>query len=135
MSGTGSGGSGEPSLRALSATLVAGALYDFAFAITMVAAPRLLEAGFSLPLPGEPFYLRLIAVLLVIAGGFYWITARDPRSRRAYVAVAIAGRTAGFVALALSALERPALSGLWIAAGGDLLFAFAHAVTGRSLRR
>jgi hypothetical protein len=135
MSSTGSGGLGEPSLRALSATLVAGAIWDFAFAATMLVAPRMLEVTLSLPLPGEPFYLRVIAVLLAIAGGFYWLTARDPRGRRPFVALAIAGRFAGFLLLAWSALERPGLAGLWVAAGGDLFFALAHAVTGRTLRR
>jgi hypothetical protein len=135
MSGTGSSGSGGSSLRPLAATLIAGALWDFAFALGLVLAPGWLHATLSLPLPGEPFYLRVIAALLVIAGGFYWITARDPRSRRPYVAMAIAGRVGGFVALGASAIGRPELAGLWIAAGGDLLFAVAHAATGRSLLR
>jgi len=133
MPGIGPRRSGPAPLRPLAATLVAGALYDFFFAATLVLAPRLLQSSLSLPLPGEPFYLRAIAVLLVLAGGFYWITAQDPASRRAYVAMAIAGRTAGFVAVALSAWGRPDLAGLWVPAGADLLFALAHLATGRSL--
>jgi len=133
MPSTGSRGSGPAPLRLLAATLVAGALYDFLFAATLVLAPRLLQSTLSLPLPGEPFYLRAIAVLLVLAAGFYWITAQDPASRRAYVTMAIAGRTAGFVAIGLSAWGRPDLAGLWVPAGGDLLFALAHAAAGRSL--
>jgi len=135
MARTGSSGSGPAPLRSLAATLLAGALYDFLFAVTLVAAPRLLQSTLSLPLPGEPFYLRAIAALLFLAGGFYWITARDPAARRAYVAMAVAGRTAGFVALALSAYGRSDLAGLWIPAGADLLFALAHAATARPLWR
>jgi hypothetical protein len=130
---TGSSGSGPAPLRPLAATLVAGALYDFLFAATLVLAPRLLQSTLSLPLPGEPFYLRAIAVLLVLAGGFYWITARDPAARRSYVTMAIVGRAAGFVAIALSAWGRPDLAGLWVPAGADLFFALAHAAAGRSL--
>jgi len=122
-------------LRALSTTLVAGAVYDFVFAGLMLAAPGVLARLFALPLPGEAFYLRLIGVLLVIVGGAYLIAARDPGAQRPLVALAIAGRTAGFAALGLSALGRPQLAGLWLPAFGDLLFALLHAVTARRLWR
>lgn len=123
------------SLRALRATLVAGALYDFAFAALMLLAPRVLASVFALPLPGEPFYLRLIAVLLSILGATYLYTARDPAAVPGLVGLAVAGRLAGFAVLAASAAGRPELSGLWGAALGDLAFAVAHAVTGRRLVR
>ena len=126
---------GGRSLRALAATLVTGALYDFAFAALMLFAPQLLGDAFALPLPGEPFYLRLIAVLLAIAGATYLVAARDPAATPALVRLAVVGRLAGSVALASSAAGRPELAGLWGAAAGDFAFGVAHAVTGRRLLR
>lgn len=121
--------------RALAATLLVGAIYDFVFAGLMLAAPRALERGFALPLPGEPFYLRLIAVLLAMVAFTYVVAARDPAAHRPLVALAILGRFAGFVALAASAAGEPRLAGLWGAALADLGFALAHAVAGRKLWR
>ena len=121
--------------RALAASLLLGAIYDFVFAALMLAAPGVLERGFALPLPGEAFYLRLLAVLLVIVGFTYVVAARDPQAHRPLVALAILGRFAGFLVLALSAVGEPRLAGLWGAALGDLAFAFVHAVAGRRLWR
>lgn len=124
-----------PQFRALAVTLRLGAVYDFVFAALMVAAPATLERAFGLPLPGEAFYLRLIAVLLAILGATYLVAARDPRAFRPLVALAVAGRFAGFLALGLSAAGEPRLAGLWGAAAGDLVFSLLHAVTGRRLWR
>lgn len=121
--------------RALAITLRLGAAYDFVFAALMVAAPAVLERAFDLPLPGEAFYLRLIAVLLAILGATYLVAARDPQAYRPLVALAVVGRFAGFLALALSAAGEPRLAGLWGAAAGDLAFSGLHAVTGRRLWR
>jgi hypothetical protein len=129
-------------LRALRATLVAGATYDFVFAALFVAAPRVAAVPLGLPLP-DRFYLWLITVLLAIVGTVYLITARrlgrpgaaaDPEAR-ALVAVAVAGRFLGAVALAAGALTGPGLGGLWLVAAADLAFSLAHVVTGRSLLR
>ena len=130
--------SGPGSWRALAATLRLGALYDVVFAVLMVAAPATLQRAFDLPLPGEPFYLRLIAVLLVMLAATYWITAdgiaaTDPEGYRPLVWLAVVGRLAGFVALGGSALGRPELAGLWGAALADLAFAAATFVAGRRL--
>jgi len=135
MNGNRTGPAGGGGLRALSATLVAGALYDFAFAAAMLVAPGSLAHALSLPLPGESFYLRLIGVLLVLVGAVYLVAARDPAAERPIVALAIAGRAAGFLALALSLVGRPDLRGLWIPALGDLAFALLHAATSRHLWR
>lgn len=123
------------SFRALAVSLRLGAAYDFVFAGLMLAAPGVLERAFALPLPGEAFYLRLIAVLLAILGGVYLVAARDPQANRPLVAIAVVGRCAGFAVLALSAAGEPRLAGLWGAAAGDLAFGVAHALTGRRLWR
>ena len=75
------------------------------------------------------------AALLAIVGACYGVAARDPRAYRPIVAIAIAGRFAGFVFLGLATVGRPDLRGLWVVAVADLVFAVAHLVTGRRLWR
>ena len=123
------------SLRPLSVTLRAGALYDFVFAVLSVAAPAAVTGPLGLPLPGERFYLWVQAALLAIAGACYASAARDPRAYRPIVGIAIVGRFAGFVLLGLATVGRPDLRGLWIVAFADLAFGVAHLVTGRRLWR
>lgn len=125
----------RPAWRPLRGTLIVGALYDFAFAAVFLAAPEVVAVSLAVPLPGERFYLWLVAVLLAMVGATYLVAARDPRHYRPLVAIAIAGRAAGFVALALAAMSRPDLAGLWQPAAGDLLFALAHLATGWRLWR
>lgn len=128
-------GPGVSPTRALSATLVAGAVYDFAFAGWMLLSPESIASTFGLPLPGEPFYTRLIAIFLLILGVVYLEIARDPARLVPFVRIAIVGRLFGFVVLALSTVGAPHLAGLWVPATGDLAFAVAHAVTGWGLLR
>jgi hypothetical protein len=121
-------------LRLLRGSLVAGALYDLAFAGLMVAAPDLPAGWLSLPLPGEAFYLGLFAVLLAMLAVLYIAAARDPRRYSAIIFVAITGRAAGGLVLALAAWRRPDLAGLWPLAAADLGFAALHAVSWLPLR-
>jgi len=121
--------------RVLAATLVAGAVYDYLFAALFVFAPGFLAVTFDLPLPAEAFYLRLLAVLLVMVGTMYLVAARDPASYRPLVAIAIAGRLLGAIGLAASAYGRSDLAGLWPPAAGDLAFALAHALAARGIWR
>jgi hypothetical protein len=121
--------------RALSISLRVGALYDYVLAGLMLLAPGLLQRAFALPLPGEAFYLRALAVLLAMVATVYLVAAIDPAAHRSLVAIAILGRSAGFLAFALSALGEPRLAGLWGPALGDLAFALVHAITARGLWR
>lgn len=121
-------------LRLLRATLVAGALYDLAFAGLMVAAPETVARAFGLPLPGERFYLWLIAVLLAMLAALYLKAAQDPRRYSAVVAVAIAGRLAGAAAFTAAALGRPDLSALYPLAAADAAFGLGHAAFWRPHR-
>lgn len=113
-------------LRLLSASLVAAAIYDLGFAVVMIVAPQLPGRWLGLPLPGERFYLWLIAVLLAMLAAVYLLAAHDPRRYSANIAVAIAGRFLGALAFALATRGRPELSGLWVVAAGDLAFSLAH---------
>jgi hypothetical protein len=121
-------------LRLLRGGLVAGAVYDFVFAVLMVGAPELPATWFALPLPGEAFYLWLIAAMLCMLATLYLAAARDPRRYSAIIAVAILGRGAGALVFALAAWGRPDLAGLWILSASDLGFALFHALSWLPLR-
>ena len=114
-------------LRLLRWGLLIGALYDLGFAVLMVAAPNLPAQWFHLPLPGEPFYLWLCAVLLSALALMYLLAAHDPHRYSGNIAVAILARGLGFLALGYAASGRPELAGLWVVALVDLGFAAVHA--------
>jgi hypothetical protein len=121
-------------LRLLRASLVLGALYDFGFAAAMLAAPAATAAALRLPLPGERFFLQVLAVLLAMLGALYLAAARDPRRLSAVIAIAIAGRLAGAAVLALNAGGRPDLANLWWLAAADGVLGIAHAAAWLPLR-
>lgn len=121
--------------RFLRWTLALGAVYDFAFAALMLAAPATLERAFALPRPEPGFYLALLAVLLAMVGAAYLVAARAPEAHRGIVAIAIVGRLAGALVLGRAAAGSPELAGLWPAAAGDALFGALHAAGARSLFR
>jgi membrane associated rhomboid family serine protease len=117
-------------LGLLRASLVAGAVYDVAFAALMVAAPQVPARMFNLPLPPLPqgaFYLWILATLLLMLAGLYLAAAYDPRRYSAIIAVAIAGRALGALVFAFAALRGPDLGGLLPLAAGDLVFSLVHA--------
>jgi hypothetical protein len=121
-------------LRLLRASLILGALYDAVFAALMVAAPEATARLLRVPLPGERFYLHLMAVLLLMMALLYMAAARDPRRYATVTAVAIAGRLAGAAAFWLAAWDRPDLSSLWWLGAADFAFGAAHAVAWLPLR-
>jgi hypothetical protein len=113
-------------LTALRTSLVLGAFYDLVFAALMVFWPRFAADVFGLPLPGERFYLWIMAVFLIMLASLYLAAARDPRRYSVIVAVAIGGRALGAIAFGLAAWGQPELASLWLLAGADLAFAAAH---------
>lgn len=121
-------------LRLLRGSLVAAALYDLGFAALMTLAPELPARWFRLPLPGEAFYLWLIATLLAMLACLYLAAARDPRRYSAIIAVAIVGRLGGALLFAAAAWGRPDLSGLWSVSAADFALALTHAVAWAPLR-
>jgi hypothetical protein len=114
-------------LRLLRGSLLLGALYDLVYAAAMVFAPQVPSRLLHVPLPGEPFYLWVMAVLLAMLATLYVAAAQDPRRYTAVVLVAIVGRLAGAAAFVVAAL-RPGLGGLWVCAAGDAAFGVAHGV-------
>jgi hypothetical protein len=114
----------------LRASLAAGAFYDFAFAVLMVAAPGLPARLLALPLPAPPrgsFYLWILAVLLAMLAALYLLAAHDTRRYSGIVAVAIGGRVLGGLTFLAAALHGPGLGGLYPLAAADLAFGIAHA--------
>jgi hypothetical protein len=100
----------------------------------MLLAPELPARLLSLPLPGETFYLDLLAVLLSMLAILYLVAAEDPRRYSAVVLVASIGRCAGAVAFALAARGRPDLAGLWPLSAIDLAFGLVHGLLWRTQR-
>jgi hypothetical protein len=118
---------------ALAWSLRVGAAYDALFAFLLVVFPTQIAGAFRLPLPGERFYLWLVAVFLVSLAAFYILVARNPGARRDFLRLAIAIRLVGGAVIAAATLGRPDLAGLWAIAAGDLLFGFTHLALSRSL--
>jgi hypothetical protein len=119
-------------LSLLRGSLVAGALYDLAFAVLMVAAPRLPARILKLPLPPLPegrFYLWILATLLLMLAALYLAAAHDPRRYSAIIAVAIGGRVLGAAVFAAAALTGSGLGGLVPLAVADLAFGALHAAS------
>ncbi|HEV7503861.1 MAG TPA: hypothetical protein VGS07_03015 [Thermoanaerobaculia bacterium] len=119
-------------LGLLRGSLVAGALYDLAFAILMVAAPQIPARILNLPLPPLPegrFYLWIMATLLLMLAALYLAAAYDPRRYSAIIAVAIGGRAVGALAFAAAALTGSGLGGLWPLAAADLGLSVLYAAS------
>jgi hypothetical protein len=121
-------------LRLLIVSLVFGALYDLGFAALMVLAPEVPARLFQLPLPGESFYLWIMATFLAMLAGFYLLAAQDPRRYSGIIAIAIGGRFLGAFAFALAAWLDPSLAGLYPLALADFLIGAAHAICWLPLR-
>lgn len=114
-------------LRLLAATLVAGAVLDVGIAAGIFSAPELGARLLNLPLPGETFYLWLLAAFLLILAALYLVAAYDPRRYSGIIAVAIPGRLLIAALLAAAAVGREDLAALRWLAGCDLALALGHA--------
>lgn len=110
-------------------SLAAGAVYDALFGLILLVMPHQLSEILGVPLPEEGFYLWLIALLLGLLAGFYLLPVYDPVAYVGNILLAILGRAAGAVVLALAALVGgEGLHGLYLAALAEALFALAHGV-------
>jgi hypothetical protein len=113
-------------LTLLRGSLLAGALYDAAFAAVMLIRPEIPASLLHLPLAPD-FYLSILAVLLLMLAALYTFAARDTRRYSGIVPVAIAGRLAGGLLLLAAAWGHADLGGLYPLAAADLGFGLLHA--------
>lgn len=118
--------------RLLTWALVLGAAYDSFFALLLFTVPDLASLWFGLPLAEPRFYIRLVAVLLLMLAAAYLAAAADPERYRAVVFIAASGRLAGAL---LFAFEAPSLPALWPLAAGDAAFGLVTAWAAWSRRR
>lgn len=104
-----------------------GALYDFVFAVAILAFTEPAAALLGLGVPGEAVYLHLNGVFLLLLGATYLLAAFAPERYQGVVAVAAAGRALGgaFFVIAWAAGRPPVFLGLAL---GDLAFAAVHAL-------
>ena len=112
-------------LMALKYTLIFGAVYDIVFAAAMVLIPEFSAGLLNIRLPGESFYLWLIAVFLCMLAAFYLFAAYDPQAYRGNIQIGIVGRTCGFLVIMYAAYLDPTMPGLYLLAFGDLSIAIA----------
>jgi hypothetical protein len=124
-------------LSLLRGSLIAGAVYDFAFGVLMVVSPETPARILNLPLPPHPegsFYLWIMATLLTMLAALYLAAAHDPRRYSAIIAVAIGGRLLGALVLLIAGLRGPDLAGLYPLAAADFAFGAVHAAAWLPIR-
>lgn len=117
----------EAAWRWVGRSMAAGAAYDLLFALAILFAHRQAAGLMGLPLPDDPVYLRFIGVFLLLLAGLYALPAVSPRRYQGVVAVASAGRLAGFFYMAGVWWTGHPAAFLWLALG-DLAFSALHAV-------
>jgi hypothetical protein len=122
-------------LRWLKVSLVAGALYDLAFAAQIVLMPELATRLLGLQPPAEAYFLWLIAIFLGMLGGIYLLAAYDPSAYSGNILIAIAGRWLGAAMFLYASLDRPDLWGLQPLAAADFAFGLAHAALWLPIRK
>lgn len=86
-------------LAAVRYTMLAGAVYDAAVAIAILAAPELLARILDLPMPAEQIFLRFIGVFLLALALFYMLPVLHAGRYLGNVVVAAAARTMGGIFL------------------------------------
>jgi hypothetical protein len=86
----------EAPWRMLGRVMGAGALFDGAFAAAILGPTRLAASLLGLEVPGDPFYLYLNGVLLLLLAGLYALPSVEPRRYHLVAPVSAAGRILGF---------------------------------------
>ncbi len=116
----------ETAHRRLRITMVAGSLYDIAFAAVNLIAPQLGSAIFEIPLPEEQVYLRFTGIFLIALALFYMLPAIHPGRYLGNVVAAILARTAGALFLIAAATWYGQPRAFLVLGAGDLAFALVH---------
>jgi hypothetical protein len=84
-------------VRTLGIVLGAGAVYDLAFGVAILAFPGSSAALLGLEVPDDPVYLYLNGVFLVMLAGIYGAASRRPAAYPLVAPIAGIGRVAGFL--------------------------------------
>ncbi len=83
--------------RTVGIALALGAGYDLVFAVAILGFTRPAASILGLPVPGDPVYLYLNGVFLVLLAGVYAAAAREPERYRAVAPLSAGGRAIGFL--------------------------------------
>ncbi len=110
-------------------TMLAGAVYDAAFAVPILVAPERLAPLLGLAMPAQEIYLRFTSVFLLGFALFYLLPAAYPGRYLGNVAAAVAIRALGgiFMVVAVAAYDQP--RPFLILGVIDLAFAAVHYVS------
>lgn len=115
-----------PNLRR---SMAAGAIYDLGLGLSIVVALEFLSSILPIPFPSEPFYARVVGVLLIGLGVFYGIAALDLRGHVRNVGGAVLVRTFGGTYLIAYAALDASVSWCFLVFGiVDLMWALLHVV-------
>jgi len=120
------GRAGSPGLGFLAASFAAGAVYDAALGLVILASPPAVLAFFSIPPPPDPMHFRFAALLLLVLPLFYILPAVDPARFAPVAAAGTGARTLGAAFLFAHAAAGAPAAYVGFAAV-DAAFALAHA--------
>ncbi len=116
--------------------MAAGAVYDIVLGLSIAFCLRPLSQVLPIPFPDQPFYARVVGILLIGLGCFYSFAAFDLRANIRNVAGAIFIRTLGGFYLATYALMDESVSWFFVLFGAtDLAWALVHYVLLRTETR
>ena len=113
----------------LRVSMQVGALYDLLLGLSIVMILEPLSTILPIPYPAEPFYARVVGVLLVALAGFYAMTAAELDRHIRNVGAAVFARTFGGLYLLIYATLDASVSWFFIVFGTlDLIFALWHTI-------
>jgi hypothetical protein len=81
--------------RTVGIVLAIGAIYDFAFAVAILGFTRSAASVLGLRIPGDPVYLYLNGVFLLLLAALYGAAARSPERYLAVAPISAGGRALG----------------------------------------
>ncbi len=120
--------------RVLQGSLALGGGFNLLLGVLLGLAPNAALGILRLPGPVPAFYLQVLATLAALLGCYYLLAASDVRRYSGVIALAIAGRFAVALTLALAAAGHAPARGLWVLAAVELAFAATHAGSWWSIR-
>lgn len=113
-------------LRIVRVTMLAGAIYDVAFALPILLAPGWLAGLLGLPMPDQEIYLRFTSVFLFGLAFFYLMPVIHPGRYLGNVVAAAAVRLLGGVFMAAAVLSYHQPRPFLLLAAVDLALAGLH---------